>query len=93
MAEIDVASQGSDKYSVTVNEGGQETTHEVTIPTSFLSDRLKLESVDPEKVVRESFAFLLEREPQSSIMSSFSLDVISRYFPEYEEEMPRRLGG
>ena len=41
--------------------------------------------------MRESFVFLLEREPASSIMSEFSLDVISRYFPEYVEELPERL--
>jgi hypothetical protein len=41
--------------------------------------------------VRTSFEFLLERESVCSIMSEFSLDVISRYFPEYEDELPRRL--
>jgi hypothetical protein len=46
---------------------------------------------DLERVVRTSFEFLLEREPASSIMREFSLDVISRYFPEYEDELPRRL--
>lgn len=44
-----------------------------------------------EGVVRESFEFLLEREPASSIMSEFSLDVIPAYFPEYREELPKRL--
>jgi hypothetical protein len=48
--------------------------------------------VTPEAVVRESFAFLLEREPNTSILGEFSLDVISRYFPEYSQELPRRLG-
>jgi hypothetical protein len=43
--------------------------------------------------VRESFVFLLQREPPSSIMGKFSLDVIARYFPEYYDEMRRRLGG
>ena len=35
--------------------------------------------------------FLLERESPSSILRSFSLDVIERYFPEYRVEMSRRL--
>jgi hypothetical protein len=43
-------------------------------------------------VVRESFEFLLEREPASSILARFSLTDISRYFPEYPEELARRLG-
>jgi hypothetical protein len=46
---------------------------------------------DLERVVRASFEFLLEREPASSILPAFSLEVIGRYFPEYERELPRRL--
>jgi hypothetical protein len=41
---------------------------------------------------RQSVEFLLEREPASSILSEFSLDDISRYFPEYEQELARQLG-
>lgn len=43
-----------------------------------------------ESVVRESFEFLLEREPASSIVPEFSLDVISQYFPECRQELPNR---
>jgi hypothetical protein len=42
-------------------------------------------------VVRESFRFLLEREPASSILRRFSLGDIARYFPEYPSELERRL--
>ena len=31
-----------------------------------------------------SFKFLLDREPNTSILSAFELTVISQYFPEYE---------
>jgi hypothetical protein len=48
--------------------------------------------VSDAEVVEESFRFLLEREPKESIMASFDLPVISRYFPEYQQEMERRLG-
>jgi hypothetical protein len=41
--------------------------------------------------VRRSFEFLLEREPKESILARFDLSVISRYFPEYEDEIKRRL--
>jgi hypothetical protein len=33
--------------------------------------------------VQSSFEFLLEREPPSSILKTFELSVIERYFPEY----------
>ena len=42
------------------------------------------------ELVRDSFAFLLEREPATSILSRFSLDVIGTYFPEYAQDMARR---
>jgi hypothetical protein len=93
MAEVVVAEAGPDRYSVTVRDGGRTTTHEVTVPETVVRDRLRLEGVDGATLVRESFVFLLQREPPSSIMGKFSLDVIARYVPEYYDEMRRRLGG
>jgi hypothetical protein len=37
-----------------------------------------------EDLVRDSFAFLLEREPKASILKEFDLSVIQRYFPDYD---------
>jgi hypothetical protein len=45
-----------------------------------------------EELLTQSFDFLLEREPNTSILSSFDLPVIGRYFPEYEREIRKRLG-
>ena len=56
-----------------------------------LGERLELCDDDLERIVRESFRFLLEREPATSILSQFSLSDISRYFPEYPSELERRL--
>ena len=47
----------------------------------------------PEALVAESFRFLLEREPPESILRSFELPIIGRYFADYAEEIRRRLGG
>lgn len=90
MADIAISSTGPREFRVTVHDAEPETSHHVTVPESLI-ERLDLPEDDLERVVRESFEFLLEREPASSIMSEFSLDVISGYFPEYEEELPRRL--
>jgi hypothetical protein len=46
---------------------------------------------DVERLVAETFRFLLEREPVSSILSSFDLTIVARYFPEYPAEIRRRL--
>jgi hypothetical protein len=44
-------------------------------------------ATDPTDLVGRSFVFLLAREPKESILSSFGLSVIVRYFPEYEREI------
>jgi hypothetical protein len=90
-AEIELTSLGSRTFRVQVREGVRETTHEVTVPER-LRGGLELRDDDLEQAVRESFRFLLEREPASSILARFSLDDISRYFPEYSEAIAGRLG-
>ncbi len=42
-----------------------------------------------EELIKNSFDFLLERESKESILSRFDLRVISRYFPEYEQEIKK----
>ncbi|MDQ3887100.1 MAG: hypothetical protein M3308_08895 [Actinomycetota bacterium] len=90
MADITVTSIGPREFEVQVRDGDLETNHHVTVPESLI-DELQLPEDDLEEVVRESFIFLLAREPASSIMSEFSLDVISGYFPEYKEELSQRF--
>ena len=48
--------------------------------------------VRAETLVEKSFAFLLAREPNTSILGSFELPVIGRYFPEYETTIKKMLG-
>ena len=62
----------------------------MTVPQGML-DELDLGQVESEDVVRESFRFLLEREPSTSILPEFSLDEIGRFFPDYFQELPKRL--
>ena len=90
MADMTITSVGPREFDVRLHEGGGDTSHRVTVPEDLIEE-LQLPEDDLEKVVRESFEFLLEREPASSIMSEFSLDVISGYFPEYPQELSRRL--
>jgi len=81
MTEISVTPMSERTYEVAIDGASR---HVVSVPERFGDDDLG-------HVVRESFEFLLEREPPSSILPEFSLDVITRYFPEYEDELPRRL--
>ena len=69
-------------FEVTV-ESRTKTTHRVTVETGYY-DKLTGGQVPPELLVERSFEFLLEREPNTSILRSFDLPVIGHYFPEYE---------
>ncbi|MBW3667440.1 MAG: hypothetical protein KY394_07590 [Actinobacteria bacterium] len=86
MAEIDVEALDERTYRVTVGQGGSTSTHEVTVGPAELA--LKGEGTSVEQLVEASFRFLLDREPKESILPSFDLSVIARYFPEY----PDRIG-
>ncbi len=90
MAEIIVNRTGAREFEVEVRDGEAESNHRVTVPEGLI-DELRLPEDDLIAVVRESIAFLLEREPASSILPEFSLDVIPNYFPEYRDELPGRL--
>jgi hypothetical protein len=78
------------EFQVSVKEGRGETRYRVTLRKADY-ERLSGSKADPEALVTKSFRFLLEREPKESILRSFDLTVISRYFPEYEREIAKRL--
>ena len=86
---IDVEKTGEGAFTVTV-EDATETTHEVTVDTAYWQE-LTGGAVSMETLVEESFEFLLEREPNTSILPSFNLSSITRYFPEYEDEIKKRV--
>ena len=79
---------GGEQWLVTV-ESNYRTEHRVQISDADLQ-RLGLGHT-AEELLHASFEFLLERESNTSILRSFELSVISDYFPEYEQEMMRRL--
>ena len=72
MADISISPLAPREFRVQVREGDRETTHQVTVPDR-LGDGLELRDDDLERVVRESFRFLLERERATSILAQFSL--------------------
>ena len=72
-----------------VRDGGGTTTHTVTVPPGF-AEAMGWGPDDGPRLVRASFEFLLEREPPTSILRRFSLDVIEGYFPAYPADMAAR---
>jgi hypothetical protein len=87
VSDVDVsATLDADGWTTTVvvsDPDGSSSRHEVTVTRAVL-DRLAPGAGDPVDLVRRSFVFLLEREPKESILRSFDLPVIGRYFPDYE---------
>lgn len=77
------------EFDVTVGEGADRSRHHVTMDNAT-HDQLG-GGQDPEHVIAAAFAFLLDREPKESILPSFDVTVISRYFPEFEKELPGYL--
>ena len=90
LTRIEVEKVDATHFRVRVIEGRSESAHEVTLDPKDHA-RLSRGAVEPEELIRKSFEFLLERESKESILSRFDLTVISRYFPEYQREIKRRL--
>jgi hypothetical protein len=85
---IDVEHAKGDEWLVTVN-AGTTTRHRVRVSKAEL-ERFG-QGCSAEALLRESFRFLLERESNTSILSSFDLPLIGHYFPEFESEIKARL--
>ncbi len=92
IAVVSAAANDGWECIVTVNDARGSTRHRVRVGRDILG-RLSPGATEPDDLVRASFEFLLERESKESILGSFELPVIARYFPEYEREIRRRLGG
>jgi hypothetical protein len=77
-------------FEVIVREEEGETRHQVTMSRETC-ERLTAGQHTPERALEAAFLFLLDREPKESILGRFDVTVISRYFPEFERELPRYL--
>ena len=78
------------EFEVVVREGKGGTRHDVTMSQQTY-ERLTAGKHTPARCLEAAFRFLLDREPKESILSRFDVTVISRYFPEFERELPRYL--
>ena len=84
---ISIKKLNDDVFEVTVADS-ITTVHEVTITDQNLTD-LTDNKVTKTQLLEFSFNFLLDREPNTSILSSFDIYAISRYFSDYGNEVRR----
>ena len=82
--ELLITELSKDKFEITVN-ADQITKHVVSVTDQMLLNLTK-NKISKEELLNFSFNFLLERESNTSILSSFDLTVISKYFPEYTKK-------
>jgi hypothetical protein len=84
---ISINKISDDLFEVTVADR-ITTTHKVTVTDESLTD-LTDNNVTKTQLLNFSFRFLLEKEPNTSILSSFDINVISKYFSNYRDEVGR----
>ena len=77
-------------FEVIVRECSATTHHTVSMSHDACA-RLTAGKYPPERCLEAAFQFLLDREPKESILERFDVTVISRYFPDFEHELPRYL--
>ena len=66
-------------FEVEIREAGSVSHHRVTMKDGT------------PRLVEGAFRFLLDRESKESILKTFDVSVISKYFPEFEEEKNKYL--
>ena len=82
-----IKKRNDDVFEVTVVDT-ITTTHAVTVTNMSLTDLTK-NNITKAELLDFSFKFLLDREPNTSILSSFDINVISEYFSDYKDEVRR----
>lgn len=78
------------RFDVVVRDGAGQTRHDVTMSRKTY-ERLSGGAFTPEQCIDAAFRFLLEREPKEAILKRFDVTLVSRYFGEFEQELPRYL--
>ena len=86
--ELLITELSKDKFEITV-KADQLTKHIVSVTDQMLLN-LTNNKTSKEELLNFSFNFLLEREPNTSILSKFDIIVISKYFPEYTKKVSYR---
>lgn len=84
--QIDVETDG-DSHVVTARTGGRTFRYRVHVGDAELTGF----GAEGNAIAGATIAFLLDREPATSIMAEFDTAVVSRYFPEYPSELPGYL--
>ena len=86
---ISIKELSDNKFEIIVNN--KLITRHTVLLTDEYYDILTRKKISKKKLLEYSFQFLLDREPNTSILSYFDLNIISKYFPEYENAIKEIL--
>ncbi len=84
---ISIKKLNDDVFEVTVADS-ITTVHEVTVTDQNLTD-LTGNTVTKTQLLEFSVKFLLDKEPNTSILSSFDINVISEHLSDYRDKVRR----
>jgi hypothetical protein len=82
-------------FDVVVRDARGESRHRVTIDADDAARFARL-GAEPARCAEAAMRFLLDREPKESILGTFDMRDVRRYFPEFDDAFPdylARLGG
>jgi hypothetical protein len=88
-------SGGGFTFDVIVRDARGESQHPVPIQADE-AQRWAKPSAELSRCVEALMGFLIDREPEESILSAFDTNVVRRYFPKFDDPFPAylvRLGG
>ena len=85
---ISIISVGKDNFLVKISEKQSKSNHLVKLDESYYKYLTNCE-ISKEELIEKSFKFLLKREKKEEILSKFNLNVISKYFIDYEQEIKK----
>ena len=77
-------------FDVIVRDARGESRHRVTIEANEAERWAEL-GAEPSRCVQAVMRFLLDREPKESILGTFDMRVVRRYFPEFDDAFPGYL--
>ena len=77
----------NDTFSVLISSK-KNTQHTVKF-SDKQRDLYELGHIQKDVIIKIAFDFLLAREPNTSILTNFSIDLISNYFPEFETKLKK----
>lgn len=90
MSRIEVTTLDDEHFGVAVTEGTTTTHHTVVLPWTAVDEIGVLDAV-PATVVRETVAFLFDREPATALWPEFPVTEAADRFPDFYEELRTRL--